>query len=215
MKPRLAHQRTAALTLTEVLVVVAVLAVLVLLMVPAIGDRNYRSTRLMCVSNLKQIGLACYVWADDRGGKFPMQISIVNGGAMELATTGNVVACFRVLSNQLPTPKVLLCPADTNHMAVANFTNGLTSSNISYFVGLDAADTQPQALLSGDDNLIINGKRVQSGILNLHTNDSLAWTKERHQGAGNVLLGDGSVQQVSSADLTSIVRLTTNRLAIP
>jgi len=29
---------------------------------------------------------------------------------------------------------------------------------------LDAADTQPQSLLLGDDNLMVNGKRVQSGV---------------------------------------------------
>ena len=67
-------------------------------------------------------------------------------------------------------------------------------------------------MLSGDDNLMVNGKKVQSGILNLRTNDTLAWTKERHQGAGNILLGDGSAQQASSADLTSTAGLATNRL---
>ncbi|MGA9778810.1 MAG: H-X9-DG-CTERM domain-containing protein [Verrucomicrobiia bacterium] len=198
----------------EVLLVIAVLAVFALLIIPANEDRNHRSTRMMCVSNLRQIGVTCNVWADDYGGKFPMQVSMTNNGAMELIAAGNVVACFQVMSNQLPAPKVLLCPADTNHMAATDFA-ALRNSNISYFVSLDAIDAQPQTLLSGDDNVMVNGKNVQSGILNLHTSDVLAWTKERHQGAGNVLLGDGSVQQATSVDLTSMARLATNRLAIP
>jgi competence protein ComGC len=114
MKPRFSNQRTAALTLVEVLVVIATLAVFVLLIVPAIGTRNYRSKRMMCVSNLRQIGIAYTVWADDNGGKYPRQVSLTNGGAMELIATGNVVACFQVMSNQLPTPKILLCPAEQN-----------------------------------------------------------------------------------------------------
>ena len=133
---------------------------------------------------------------------------------MELITTGNVAACFRVMSNELDVPAILICPQDTKHVSATNF-DALENSNISYFVGLDATDTQPQTLLSGDDNLIVNGTSVQPGILLLHTNDSVTWTKDRHQGSGNILLADGSVQQTTSADLTSIARLATNRLAIP
>jgi prepilin-type processing-associated H-X9-DG protein len=62
---------------------------------------------------------------------------------------------------------------------------------------------------------MLNGANVQPGILNLHTNDVLSWTKGRHQGGGNILLGDGSVQQASSAGFTSMVGIITNRLAIP
>jgi prepilin-type processing-associated H-X9-DG protein len=133
---------------------------------------------------------------------------------LESVATGNVAACFSLLSNILGDPVILTCPLDTKRLRATNFAS-LENSNISYFIALDAVETQPQIMLSGDDNLMVNGKRVQSGILNLHTNDSLAWTAERHQGAGNILLGDGSVQQASSDDLTSAARFATNRLAIP
>jgi len=144
-----------------------------------------------------------------------MQISVTNGGAMELVATGNVVATFQIMSNVLSDPVLLSCPEDGGYFATTNFSADFTARNISYFVGLDAMDTQPQTLLSGDDNLVVNGTKARSGILNLHTNDSLAWTGERHGGDGNIGLADGSVQELNSAGLTATAGLATNRLAIP
>ena len=215
MKPRLANQNTVAMTLTEVVVIIAVLAVLAVLLLPILAISKHKQNRIDCISNLRQIGIAYRVWADDNGGEYPMQISITNGGAMELAVTGNVVATYQVMSNVLSDPALLRCPEDGGHFAATNFSADFTARNISYFVGLDAVDTQPQTLLSGDDNLVVNGTKARSGILNLHSNDSLAWTRERHGGKGNIEFADGSVQQITGAGLTPAAGLATNRLAIP
>ena len=215
MKPRPANQNTVAMTLTEVVVIIAVLAVLAVLFLPVLAISKHKRNRIGCVSNLRQIGIAYKVWADDNGGKYPMQISVTNGGAMELVATGNVVATFQIMSNVLSDPVLLSCPEDGGYFATTNFSADFTARNISYFVGLDAMDTQPQTLLSGDDNLVVNGTKARSGILNLHTNDSLAWTGERHGGEGNIGLADGSVQELNSAGLTATAGLATNRLAIP
>lgn len=214
MKPRLANQKTAALTLTEVLIIIAALVLFAAILLPIWAVSKRKSNKLGCVSQLQQIGISYRMWADENGDKFPMQISEANEGAMELIVTGNVAACFSVMSNTLDTPQILHCPLDTKHFPATNF-DALYNSNISYFVGLNAVDAQPQTLLAGDDNLMVNGTDVRSGILNLHANDVLAWTKERHRNAGNILFGDGSVQRASSADLTSTARLATNRLAVP
>ena len=125
------------------------------------------------------------------------------------------------MSNQLSTPKILHCPADTEHIAANNFSNGFRDANISYFFGLDASENNPQALLAGDDNFAVNGKPVQPGILNLPTNAPVTWTKERHNGNGNIGLADGSVQAVTTAGLNATIAngVATNssvvRLVIP
>jgi prepilin-type N-terminal cleavage/methylation domain-containing protein/prepilin-type processing-associated H-X9-DG protein len=215
MKPRGPNQRNQALTLLEVLVVIAVLAILAVMLLPHATGNKRLAPRVECVSNLKQIGEACRIWADDHNDKYPMQVSATNSGVMELIATGNVAACFQIMSNELSTPEILVCPADTTRILATNFAKDLSGSNISYFVGLDADAVQPQTLLSGDDNFIVNGKQVHSGFINLHTSDSLAWTKERHQGTGNILLADGSVRQTSSAELNSMAKLATDCLVIP
>jgi prepilin-type N-terminal cleavage/methylation domain-containing protein len=157
MKPRFSHQRNRALTLTEVLVVIFVIAVAVALLLPALAAAKRKSARIGCVSNLKQIGIAYRLWEGDHGDKYPMAVSVTNGGAMELVATGNVAACFQVMSNELSTPKILLCPEDTHRTYAANFTTGFSGANISYFISADAVETYPQTILDGDDNLLVDG----------------------------------------------------------
>jgi competence protein ComGC len=231
MKPRFSYQRNHALTLTEVVIVVGLIAFLVALVLPALLPHHSTRQRINCINNLKEVGIAFRVWAGDNNGKYPMAVSVTNGGAMELVATGNVAACFLVMSNELTTPKILLCGQDKHRVWATNFATGFDNSYISYFVGLDANERKPQMFLSGDDNFAINGMEVKSGLLQLSTNAPVTWTSGRHVAynshvwtparyrfVGNIGMADGSVQQVTTDGLQKAVQRTgvaTNRLAIP
>ena len=210
MKPRFSHQQTTALTKIDVLVIVAVLVVMAALLLPALAAAKRKSARINCISNVKQIGIAFRLWEGDNKDKYPMAVSVTNGGAMELAATGNVAACFQVMSNELCTPRILLCPEDTRRTYATNFSIGFSDANISYFISLDAAEMYPQMILAGDDNLLVDGKPVQPGILNLRTGTAIAWTKDRHHGVGNIGMADGSAQQVTGDGLNSAVVSSTS-----
>ena len=211
MNPRFSNQPTNALTRTEALVVIATLAVLFVLLLPALVTVGHDGRqRISCINDLKQVGIAYRLWEGDNNNKYPMQVSVTNGGAMELVATGNVAACFQVMSNELITPKILLCPEDTRRTYATNFSTGFSDANISYFISADAVETYPQMILDGDDNLLVDGKPVQPGILNLRTGSTIAWTKDRHHGVGNIGLADGSAQQVTGDGLNSVVGLYTN-----
>jgi len=218
------------MTLVEAVVVIAVLAVFVAMLLPAIQhNHRYPASRINCVNSLKEIGLAYRVWAGDNNDKFPMEISVTNGGTMELAATGNVVATFQIMSNELSTPNLLYCTSDKDRTCATNFTTDFSAKHISYFVGLDTANTNQQIFLSGDDNVAIEGVRAKSGLLGVSTNANTAWTLERHisykkhfwtpiHGMGNIGLVEGSVQQDTSIELQRAFQqtgLATNRLAIP
>jgi prepilin-type processing-associated H-X9-DG protein len=232
MKLRFSHQRNQALTRTEAIVVIATLAVLFVLLLPALVTIGHNGRqRINCISNLKQIGIAYRLWEGDNNGKYPMAVSVTNGGAMELLATGNVAACFQVMSNELSTPKILFCPEDTRRVRATNFSTGFDNSHISYFVGLDADESNPQMFLSGDDTVAIGGVPVKSGLLELSTNTSLAWTSgrhvaynshfwttARHKFVGNIGMADGSAQQVTTDGLQKALQQTgvaTNRLVLP
>jgi hypothetical protein len=209
--------RHRAFTLVDGLVMVFLVGLIFFLVMPLFLSEPVPSRMINCVNNLKQDGLAFRIWAGDHGEKFPMNVSTTQGGVQELAATGNVAACFQVISNILTTPKILVCPSDTGREIATNFGPGFSRANISYFVGPDVFKDQTNTVLSGDANLTINGRPIpSSGDLNLWSNTA-DWTTNRHRGKGVVLLPDGSVRvtkQIGSA-LSKDSFFATNRVIIP
>jgi prepilin-type processing-associated H-X9-DG protein len=220
MKPRLSQKRNAAMTLFEVGLVIAILAILAAIWLPTVHPHNgiSKSRRISCVNNLKKIGLAYRIWEGDNGDIYPMGISVTNGGSMGMALTGNVVQTYLVMSNELSTPRILYCPEDAAHFWANSFAD-LANTNISYFVGIDATnDLNPNLIVSGDDNFEIGGAPVKSGLLEVSSNAPIAWSAARHKFSGNIGLADGSVQSTTTAGLRAYWQqtgLATNRLAIP
>ena len=220
MNLRVSNQKNAALTLVEVLVVICVVAVLAFVFLPALTKGGPKgSYSYNCIMNLRQIGLAYRLWAIDHSDKYPMQVSVTNGGTMELNADGSKAWLnYLVISNKLSTPKILVCPSDTNRVAARNFRKSFSATNVSYFVGLDADIAHPRMFLSGDDNFAIGGVPVKSGLLAVSTNAPITWTSTRHANSGNIGFVDGAAGPVTSSTLQRRLAETgvaTNRLAIP
>jgi type II secretory pathway pseudopilin PulG len=214
-------KRERGLTIVELLVVMVVVGFLTLMMLEMsrpISRAKARAPRIQCVNNLKQTGLAYRIWAGDHADTYPMSVSQTNGGSMEFISGTNAFRHFQVMSNELSTPKVLVCPDDRDRYknCATNFT-AFGNANLSFFVGIDATETNPTMILSGDRN-ITNGTPMQNGLLRLTTNSITGWTSEAHEKVGNILLADGSVQQLSTTGLNATLANTpgfTNRLLMP
>jgi len=117
----------------------------------------------------------------------------------------------------LSTPKILICPADTNRFIATNFRTDFGAKNISYFAGLDAKGNLPTTLLSGDDNLVVDDHPVRSGLIELTTDSIVTWTINRHE-IGNVVFTDGSVEPVGSLVFRQLLEKTgiaTNHIIVP
>ena len=184
-----------------VVVICVVVALVVVLLIPALAAAKRKGSKVNCVNNLKQICLSFRIWEGDNGDKYPMQLAVTNDAMIKLISNGNAYVLWQTMSNVLGTPKSLFCPANDQRTAATSFTQNFSDANISYFLNLDASDAYPQMMISGDDNLAVNGIRVRPGILNLWTNTSFSWTKERHGGAANIGLSDGSIQTTTSTAL--------------
>jgi hypothetical protein len=171
-----------------------------------------------CINNLKQTGLAARVWEGDYNDKFPWQISTNQGGTRDFITGPNTFRHLQVMSNELSTPKVVFCPMETDRsrFLATNFT-AFCNSNLSFFIGVDSAETNAMMFMAGDHN-ITNGTGLTDGILNLTTNRHSGWTAEVHNKCGYIALADGSVQEYGNSNLQFAVASTgvaSNRMQMP
>jgi len=225
------QRNTTAYTVIDLLVFVALLAAFAAVIGYTLAKQRARSSRITCTNNLKQIGLSFKQWGLNSYDSFQMRIPVAQGGTREFVNTGQAWVHFRVMSNELNTPKVLICTEERNRNrrratifadtapAGSSSVPFTSDTNLSYFVGVDAQDIYPQMWLSGDANFATGNVPIGSGLVSLRTNTPLTWNDSRHgRGRGNICFADGSVQQIPNSNLASLLMRTggeTNRLAMP
>lgn len=138
-----------AFTLVELLVVIAIIGILASLLVPALASAKGAGRRAACLSNLRQVGIAIELYANDGDGKIPYgplappftspaEFYPSTGSPTSLLSlrSGAPVALGLLLQDYLAdTPKVLFCPGADKVMSSEEELAkvGTTQAQGSYF----------------------------------------------------------------------------------
>ncbi len=228
--------RINAFTNMELVVVVGIFVVLLVLFKAALARPYTSADRVRCSSRLKQVALSFLMYKGDDDDRLPWERSAL---AQDAPQPKQVWQYFLALSNELSTPKILICPSDVKRVqnVATNFSTdpaGLANllkrdMAVSYFLGAAISSNQPNAILAGDRNLALDEKaplfssRVAKLVdVPINTTWSPIPGQSIHDNAGNYALADGSVQQASNDRLQEALRLArdsygtnANRLLFP
>jgi prepilin-type N-terminal cleavage/methylation domain-containing protein len=213
----------AAFTLIELLVVIAIISILAALLFPVFASARGKARQTVCISNMRQAGLAFAMYSQDYDGLYPYGVDPADRDTPQI---WNAFPQFKALIPSLPwltdilqpyvkSKELFHCPSDTG-ITIEDFTGlylgclptcfGKYSTSYLYRTeiavrGLGDASFQTPAQL----NVYMDGSGLwhgsgpsdlSIGVNNFYPNNPA--TQERRF---NTLHGDGHVKNLSFAQV--------------
>lgn len=195
-------RRRGAFSLIELLVVVAIIAVLAGLLLPALSQARSRATAVRCTAQLRQLGIGCALYADENNDRLPQSAHQGASWISRLARYG--------LTN------VYRCPADTNRSRLTSYAinDFLTPSpygdRLADFSRLTALPAPSETIhlaeaapdFEGSDHFHFADAASGGFGTNAFAGEVAV---ERHRGSGNYLFADAHVQSMRWTILRSLL----------
>jgi prepilin-type N-terminal cleavage/methylation domain-containing protein/prepilin-type processing-associated H-X9-DG protein len=123
---RAADKPRHGLTLVELLVVIAVIGLLAALLLPSLSSAKANTRQIACLGNLRQLEVACQMYAADNGGSLVQNVEFATGFNFNFPTNSWVYGDMKFqqdaanvrmiqtgeLFSYAPQPLAFHCPAD-------------------------------------------------------------------------------------------------------
>ena len=233
LEPYLWSLVKAAFTLLEVLVVFAVLAVLVAIAVPATSRMSAYSARMKSISNLRQIGVASRLYANDHEQQLPGQPASLLGlpgipAPQSSADEWPALFCTYLSPSD---PRVFLDPSDpvTAKLPLAAVLSNTVNNTGYVYNGFDdlGVDSQPVPAvaltrLETPSDVVLLSQKTQGAtafFVNLLF-DPLGdlfslLNPQAYDGGSHYLFVDGSVRFIKQTDYSNNLWLVNKTLSLP
>jgi len=115
---KLKSSNSKAFTLIELLVVIAIIAILAAMLLPALSAAKQKAQSIKCLSNLKQLNLACFMYVQDTGSA----LKYTSTAALWMQT---------LIEYQSQVASIRLCPI----AAQTNNTPGVGTATLPWYWG--------------------------------------------------------------------------------
>lgn len=206
-------RRKKRFTLIELLIVIAIIAILASMLLPALRSARNKAKQIACVNNLKQIGVYSQMYVNDQNGFLPFFVkpNSSGGGSYWYENEGATWLWGEYLEKNTELKKKLIrCPVDSSESSHINWHSYIWN----YRIGIEGGGGYSLRIVKGvplvmmmDYNCDSSSNGVTGpGGFNETVFDRIGYP---HGNSTNALFGAGNVRALKLSEATdlSIIKL--------